>query len=567
VQGQSLHLKLAEPFASLAAAQDAERLRFSTRAAKATSFDWTIEDDRVVWEGSLEIFPYGHDTERLSRGISFLNWLSPDGREKVRAVIEDRSGHQSSFDIAVEASSAMGSEWLAFTGVRIPGPTGKAERIAGILRVITEHQRETQRLTYLATRDELTGHLNRNSLRAALAEAVDRAKSENRGCAYIVASIDRLAMINDGYGFDAGDEVIVAVGERLSRGLRQTDVIGRTAGNKFGVILTNCSEREIAVVAERLRAVVRNSVIDTRSGQVSGTCSVGAVLLPMNAATSQEAMLRAEEALDRARGAGRDGFAIYHRSKQRESARLKMMGIADEIVAALKDNRLVFAYQPIVEARSRVATHYECLLRMLRHDGTIVAAGQFIPAAEQLGLVRLVDRRVLEMAVAQLHAHTDITLAVNVSGTTSADPAWLGSFIEYVRENIAVAPRLIVELTETAALHCFEDNAQFVSQLRDMGCRVAIDDFGAGYTSFRNLQMMRLDMVKIDGAYVHGLSGSPENQVFVRTLVDLAKNFKLKTVAEWVGSDEDAKLLEEFGIDYFQGFHFGEPSLTPVWLE
>jgi EAL domain-containing protein (putative c-di-GMP-specific phosphodiesterase class I) len=123
-----------------------------------------------------------------------------------------------------------------------------------------------------------------------------------------------------------------------------------------------------------------------------------------------------------------------------------------------------------------------------------------------------------------------------------------------------------VELTETAALNDFEESARFISSLRELGCRVAIDDFGAGYTSFRNLKMLRVDMVKIDGTYIRGLSGSPDNQVFVRTLVDLAKNFNLETVAEWVGSDEDAHLLEKFGVDYFQGFHVGEPQLEPEWM-
>ncbi len=127
-------------------------------------------------------------------------------------------------------------------------------------------------------------------------------------------------------------------------------------------------------------------------------------------------------------------------------------------------------------------------------------------------------------------------------------------------------PRLDVELTETAALNHFEENAQFVSQLRELGSTVAIDDFGAGYTSFRNLQMLHVDMVKIDGAYIKGLSDSPDNQVFVRTLVGLAKSFNLKVVAEWVGSEEDALLLEEMGVDYFQGFFFGEPEIAPDWL-
>jgi len=125
---------------------------------------------------------------------------------------------------------------------------------------------------------------------------------------------------------------------------------------------------------------------------------------------------------------------------------------------------------------------------------------------------------------------------------------------------------MTVELTETAALQAFEENSRFVTRLRDMGCRVAIDDFGAGYTSFRNLHNLHVDMVKIDGAYVKDLSASPDNQLFVRTLVDLAKNFRLETVAEWVGSEEDAKLLASFGVDYFQGYYFGEPDISPEWM-
>src|SRR5258708_4448252 len=190
-----------------------------------------------------------------------------------------------------------------------------------------------------------------------------------------------------------------------------------------------------------------------------------------------------------------------------------------------------------------------------------------IGAAETLGLVRLVDRRALEMAVAQLYAYEDIKLSINVSGTTAGDQSWLQSFINYVRENREVAERMTVELTETAALQGFEENSRFVTRLRDMGCRVAIDDFGAGYTSFRNLHNLRVDMVKIDGDYIKNLSQSPDNQLFVRTLVDLAKNFNLETVAEWVGSEEDAKLLAEFGVDQFQGFYFGEPDIAPSWMK
>ncbi|HEY1708979.1 MAG TPA: GGDEF and EAL domain-containing protein [Rhizomicrobium sp.] len=563
---QTVRQKSVDSIGSLAERGELERTRLALRAASVAAFDWTIADDRVSWDGAIEIIEHHRDATRLERGQEFLGWISPEARSKVLALINTREAEIAHFELEAEAASALGSVWLTIVGTRFPGAGGVAERLTGLVRETTEKVREKQRLSYLATRDELTGHLNRNALRTSLADTIDAAKAEERTCALLVASIDRLAMINDAYGFDSADEVIVAVGERLARSLRGSDVIGRTAGNKLGIILHNCSEREIPIVADRLRGMVRSKVIETRSGMVSATISLGAVWLPSAASTAQEAMLRAEEALERARASGgRDGFAVYAKSPQLETARLRLMGIADEIVAALHDHRLIFAYQPIVHAQSREATHYECLLRMRREDGSIVSAGQFIPAAEQLGLVRLVDRHALEMCVDTLKKNAGISLTVNVSGTTAGDPSWLQSFVEYIRLNREVAHRLVVELTETAALHHFEENAQFVSQLRQLGCRVAIDDFGAGYTSFRNLQMLRVDMVKIDGAYVRDLSASPDNQIFVQTLVGLAKNFGLKTVAEWVGSEEDAKLLESFGVDYFQGFFFGEPLIEPKW--
>jgi diguanylate cyclase (GGDEF)-like protein len=562
---QPLQRKPVKGLDALSGSERAELLRYSMLAAGVASFDWTISDDRITWDGAIDLLPYHHDEVRLERGASFLGWLNPDSRARLSSLIETRSVQPSNLELTLDASAAMGSLWLTMVGVRQTRADGRTERLSGLVRVTTEQQREMQRLSYLATRDELTGHLNRNSLRAELAQAIEKARAEDRTCAFLVASIDRVAMINDGYGFDAGDEVIVAVGERLACSLRASDIIGRTAGNKFGVILRNCKEREVALVAERLRASVRSSVVDTRCGQVSATCSVGGVFLPSGAASSQEAMLRAEEALDRARSAGRDGFCVYEKSPQREGARLRMMAIADEVMSALNEDRLLLAYQPIIRAGDRGIEKYEALLRMRRKDGSIASAGYFVPAAEQLGIVGLIDRRALEMAVATLRANPNVKIGVNVSGTAAGNPAWLHSFVDYVRTNNDVASRLNVELTETAALDHFEENAQFVSQLRELGCTVSIDDFGAGYTSFRNLQMMHVDMVKIDGTFVKGLSTSPDNQVFVRTLVGLAKSFNLLTVAEWVESEADAQLLQSMGIDYFQGFFFGEPELEPDW--
>lgn len=549
----------------LSAIEDLERLRLAARGTGDAAFDWTIPDDHINWDGALDVLALHGNPARMGSGTALRAWMGAAARERIDAVLRERNRHNSFFEIEFEVPSAMGSAWLEMRGVRIPETGGRTERVVGFLRIVTERRREAQRLTYLATRDELTGHLNRTSLRSELARTIETARAGAGHCAYLVTAIDRLATINDAYGFGAADEVIVAVGERLSSVLREGDIIGRIAGNKFGIVLGSCTEAELMSTADHLREAVRSEMIATRRGTVAATISVGAVWLPSNASSGQEALLRAEEALDEARNAGRDGSCMYRQSPQRERARLKLMTIADEVADALASDRLIFAYQPIVCARERRTTHYECLLRMVRPDGSVAAAGHFIPAAEQLGLVRHVDRRALEMAIAELHARPEISLAVNVSGTTARDPSWLTSFIQYVRSNDSVASRIVVELTETAALSDFEEGACFISKLREIGCKVAIDDFGAGFTSFRNLQVLRVDMVKIDGSFVQGLLGSMENQIFVRTLVELAKHFHLQTVAEWVGSEEEATLLGELGVDYFQGHHFGKPTSTPPW--
>jgi diguanylate cyclase (GGDEF)-like protein len=566
VRGQFFQQTLRNKVEALGQSSDSERMRLALRGAKVAVFDWAISEDALVWDGAESVLRSLPDADRMTSGETFRTWMGSDARNKLQRFIEDFSAQDAELKFEFEASSLTAREWFEVTAVRLPGASGRAERLAGILRQVTEEKTTLTRLNYLATCDELTGHLNRTHLREELQKVIARTTAGKRSCAFVVAAIDKLAVINETYGFDCADEVIVTTGQRLARSLRNNDIIGRTAGNKFGIILNECGEREMALVAQRLHAAVHDEVIETSAGSVSATISLGAVWLPQGATDSQEAMLHAEEALERAKATGRNGFAVFAKSEQRESTRRRLITIGDEIMSALRGDRLVFAYQPIVSAKSRKPEHYECLLRLKREGGAIAAAGEFIPAAETLGLVRLVDRRALEMAVAQLYAHEDVKLSINVSGTTAGDQSWLQSFINYVRENREVAERMTVELTETAALHGFEENSRFVTRLRDMGCRVAIDDFGAGFTSFRNLHNLHVDMVKIDGDYVKNLSTSPDNQLFVRTLVDLAKNFRLETVAEWVSSEEDAQLLLELGVDYFQGYYFGQPTVAPDWL-
>ena len=298
--------------------------------------------------------------------------------------------------------------------------------------------------------------------------------------------------------------------------------------------------------------------IETRGGQVSATCSVGAVWLPQAASTSQEAMLRAEQALDQRPRQWPRRLCRLCSITQRETARLRHDADRRRGDAGAEGKSAapgLSAHHP--GAESRKVTHYECLLRMVRPDGEIVTAGYFVPAAEQMGIVHLMDRFALETAVGRLKAHHARHAWRQCFGHRGGRSRLAAKLCRLCpRRTGDVADRLIVELTETAALHHFEENAHFVSQLRELGVRVAIDDFGAGYTSFRNLQMLHVDTVKIDGSYVKDLSQSPENQVFVRTLVGLAKNFDMKTVAEWVGSDARRRPAAELRRGLFPGLPF-----------
>jgi EAL domain-containing protein (putative c-di-GMP-specific phosphodiesterase class I) len=251
--------------------------------------------------------------------------------------------------------------------------------------------------------------------------------------------------------------------------------------------------------------------------------------------------------------------------QQRERQR-RSLSISEEVRAALREERILFAFQPVVEAATGEVDHYECLLRMRMPDGRLIPAAEFVPAVERLGFIRLIDRYVLDKTLAELEAHPEVRLGFNISGLTAADRPWLRSLISQVRNRPELAARMVVEITETAALCDIEESARFVSALRHAGCHVALDDFGAGHTSLRHLQTLAVDTVKIDGSFVSDLAGNPQSQIFLRHLLGLANGFGLLTVAEGVTSAEDAAILRREGVGFLQGYHFGRPSLERPWL-
>ena len=412
----------------------------------------------------------------------------------------------------------------------------------------------------------LTGEMNRVHLTEVLGAKLDEAVRFRHSLGFLLVAIDHLAHLNESYGFDVAEDVIAQVAKRIRARLRGKDYLGRFSGNKFGVILTNCAADEVTVAADRLLAGVRDETIPTAAGPVAVTVTIGGVTAPRHARTVPEILSRAQDALHAARRKRHGSFAAYRPNVERDALRRDSVRATDEIVAALNERRIALAFEPVVETKTRKVAFYECLMRVHRPDGRIAHANEIIPVAERVGLMRMLDYRVLELVVNELAAAPDLTASVNVSPASTVDPDWWAGLGALLRAHTSAAARLIIEITETAAIQDVDDARGFVTRVKDLGCRIAIDDFGAGHTSFRNLRKLGVDIVKIDGAFVQNIVKSGDDRAFVHTLVDLSRRLGLKTVAEWVQDEEAARLLADWGCDFLQGALIGLANDARPWL-
>lgn len=551
----------------MAAASELAVIRAALAAAGDVAYEWDLLTDRVVWvDGAGK--PFGLESLNvIATGDQFNERIHPqDLSQRLEALSRLYQGALS-YDCQYRVRLANGEHrWHHDRGAAEISPSGRVIALRGTLRAVEggDHLADS-RLEYRANYDELTGHYNRSRLRESLDHVLYYALRYGTHGAFIVLGVDKLTLLNQAFGYEVADSVIIEVGRRLDKCLRASDIVGRVGGDRFGVVLANCPEGDLATAAEKILEAMRCAPFETAAGPVRVTVSVGAVSFPAAVRTAQDAMAKADIALERAKESGRDCLWIYTYSEDQLKNHRRNVVIAEQVQRALREDRLVFAYQPVVDAQTLTTVYHECLLRLVHPNGEIEPAYTFMPVVEDLGMNRAIDHRVLELAVRDLTENTTARLAFNVSGLTATDRQWRRSAVAILRNKPDVAARLIVEITETAGLEDIDECARFVATLRDLGCKVALDDFGAGYTSFRHLKSLAVDLVKIDGSFVRGLARNPDNLVFVRTLLDLVRNFNLGSVAECVESLEEVRLLAEEGVHYLQGNAVGEPRLGQPW--
>ena len=528
-------------------------------------YEWTVGDDAISWGANVVDVLGVTSADAVATGRTFAALLdSANLTSRHDAVLNGTASDQGE-GVAYEVQYTLlphggGSEQRLIvedSGRWYADQSGRPARACGVVRVINERHERDQRLAFLSRYDELTGYFNRQHLLTTLGEALNNAKKFRTSIAFMIVAIDSFRAINEAYGFETADQVFAVAARRIKAQLRDGDAVGRYSGNKLGIVLMNCDEDDMHAAAERFHAAIRNGVITAESSSVAITVSIGGVGLPRHGRTVTEALARAQESLHIARTRGYGRFVAYAPSPSRQARRRDNAALSSEMVAALESKRLQLFFQPVVDIATREPSFHEGLLRLERGSGTFAPATDFIELCEQLGLIRLIDNYTLDRTLETLKSNPTARLSLNVSGETVGDAEWLSHLAAEVARSPDLVGRLIVEITETAVIRNLEEASRFIETIHDLGCLVAIDDFGAGFSSFRHLRTLEVDVVKIAGAFIENLPRSRDDQAFVKALTELARNFDIETVAEWVQDEEAVAILAGFGVDMIQGLYSG----------
>lgn len=530
-------------------------------------YEWDLVADRLTWVGQVNEVIGIADAKSIVNGTTYLHRIHPEDLPRRMVALSQHFESSQPFNIEYRLRRDDGKfSWVQERAVAATSAEGTPRRLTGIVRDISAQKSSAEEVDFLTNHDALTGQFNRVRLREALSQAVETTIRRNGQGGFLLIGLDKLNIVADVYGDETADAIVLTVAQRIEKCLRGGDIVGRVGFDRFAVILSDCSEQQVTAVADRFLATIRETAVTTSNGPMYVTASIGATMFPTSAKNVREVVGQADNALRSARRLGCDCYLEFRDVPQQHIPERPDLVVAEQVKQALRDDRIVLAYQPIVASQDGTPVFYEGLVRMLDEENKPVPAGVFVPIVEQMGMMRLVDRRVLDLGITTLKKNSEISLSINVSGMTAVDPVWLRLLQEYLEGQPDVAKRLILEITETIAIDDIADSSRFVRSVAELGCQVALDDFGAGYTSFRHLRALNVDLVKIDGAFVRDLPTNPDNQLFVRTLISLAKGIGLKTVAEWVETEEEAELLRNEGVDYLQGWHYGKPETNPSWL-
>jgi len=457
--------------------------------------------------------------------------------------------------------------WVLVSSTPVPrADGGESEYCVTQVIDISERKRFEAQLHYLADHDPLTGLHNRRAFEAQLELVADQSHTAGRRGALLALDLDGFKVVNDRFGHAVGDELVAQIGGLLRQSVRENDFIARIGGDEFAIIVNDCSVAEAISVAEKvLEAVRTRSAVVTQDATARVTTSIGITLFGPDANRSgAELAVEADVAMYDAKAEGRNAYAVYAPDGRSRLGVSERDSWFSRLRRALDEDRFELYAQPIVPISGAGVARFELLLRLRADNDEMIAPGAFMFNAERFDLIGEIDRWVLGQAVRLLHAHaevgSDVSLSVNLSGRTMNDLSLAGDLAEILKRHPIPPGRLVVEVTETAAIVNIERARELAQELRKLGCLFALDDFGAGFASFYYLKHLEFDYLKIDGEFITKLVSTEVDRLVVRAVVDIARGLGTQTVAEFVGDDETVVLLRQFGVDYGQGYHLGMPG-------
>lgn len=444
---------------------------------------------------------------------------------------------------------------------------GGEQHLLLVANDISEQRQLTELLSYQASHDALTELYNRREFERRLERALASIAAGAPASALLYIDLDQFKLINDTSGHVAGDHLLTQLATMMREQLRGGDVLARLGGDEFGVLAAGVQDLDGArLVAERLRERIDGYVFVWDARTYTITASIGGVMLDDPTVTLKDLFAHADTACYQAKEKGRNRVQFFSAQDDDTARRRSEMEWATRLRWAVEERRLLLSYQEVWPLRDAPGgPGIELLVRFRDESGAVVMPGAFIPAAERYGLMPMIDRWVIDTALANFDAlHPSGAAlrlaAINLSGATLEDDGMAAHIIGAMARHGVDPSRVCFEVTETVAVRNVTQVSRFIGRLRDAGCRIALDDFGAGMSSFGYLKNLPVDIIKIDGSFIRDLPHDAMSQAIVRAVTDIGHQRGLKVVAEWVGTEEIVGILRGIQVDYAQGYALHRPE-------
>ena len=418
------------------------------------------------------------------------------------------------------------------------------------------------RLQFSVSHDDLTGLANRRRLEQALDLSLSQVRNFMSTSALFYIDLDSFKVLNDAEGHEAGDTLLIQVANTLRRYFRVNDTLVRIGSDEFAVLVDNTDETAINKQAQGLRDLFDGYSFEHHGHHYHLSASIGIKQIkPDEVSTVGEILSHANQACYTAKKRGRNRLHFYNPDDREMHTLRHSVEWAPRIRAALRDGSFMLEFQPIYALDSGEVNHYECLIRMRGEGGVLYHPKEFIPVAEAMGLIHQIDFWVVDRAFDLLRGMPeDISFAINLSGNVFLDENLYQLVAEKLKQTAIDPSRVVFEITETSAISNYEQTKRMVVNLRALGCRFALDDFGAGFNSYSYLKHFPVDILKIDGGFITDLDNDPVDQLLVKSMIDIAHSLGKKTVAEFVERQSTMDLLRSYGVDFVQGYLVGKPQ-------